>query len=687
MRRTTALPELLAPCGTPEALYAAMEAGADAVYLGGECFSARAHAGNFSPSALADGVLYAHLRGKKVYTAVNTLIFDREMPSLLHYAESLATAGVDGLIMADMGAATQVADHFPSLSLHASTQMSVHSLDGARALCRLGFSRIVPARELCAADIQSLIDGCEAEIEIFLHGALCVCHSGQCLFSSMVGGRSGNRGSCAQPCRLPYNNGKYPLSLKDLALCDHIPALISSGVSSLKIEGRMKSPEYVYGVCRIYRRLLDEGRAATPAEKAELAALFSRNGFTDGYYTGQKQKPMTGIRREEDKRKTEGLTQRQFSPTPLPLRGELTVKCGQATTLCLSSQGKSVVVEGEVPSPAQNMALTEEGLKRQMTKLGGSFFTAMSQDMTVQLDEGLFLPMGAQNALRRAGVSALEDCFRGLPPNPSVPQPLRFSAPKKQLYDIHSPLRTAVFYRPEVFAEVETDFFDLCFLPLAALPEEGKMPQGVLMPAVTPDSERAQVMAQLVRAKKLGIRYALCGGLGAAAMAAEVGMVLLGDLRLNITNRESAVAYRDMGFSGLILSPELSLAGARDIGFGSVTVLGRIPLMVTERCFMREIASCDSCGKLLLTDRRGAKFPMLREYPHRNLIFNSLPTYMGDKRAALRAAGICGEHFIFSNESKGEVATMISAYRQGAPLTPSRRLPPPPTYFTNEEKE
>ena len=291
MRRKSELPELLAPAGSFDALLAAVAAGADAVYVGGKRFGARAYAKNFDIEELALAVNYCHLRGVKLYVTLNTLIFDKEMADAVAYAKELYRIGVDALIIADVGAVAEIRRCVPDLPLHASTQMSLHSAAGVDMAEKMGCERAVVARELSLSDIKTVVEKTGVEIEVFLHGALCVCHSGQCLFSSLVGGRSGNRGECAQPCRLPYN-GKYPLSLRDLSLSLHITELIESGVASLKIEGRMKSPDYVYGVTKIYRRLLDERRNSTAAERAELKRLFSRGDFTDGYLTGKIKEPM-----------------------------------------------------------------------------------------------------------------------------------------------------------------------------------------------------------------------------------------------------------------------------------------------------------------------------------------------------------------------------------------------------------
>ena len=305
MKELNKLPELLAPAGSPEALTAAIRAGADAVYMGASGFNARIGAANFTPESLRSEIARAHDAGVRIYLTLNTLVYDREIGDLLKTAEAAYLAGADALITADLGVASIIRRTFPDLPLHGSTQMSGHNLEQAKLISELGFERMVIARETSMEDLASVCRNSPIEIEAFVHGALCVCHSGQCLFSSIVGGRSGNRGLCAQPCRLPYSDGRggksYPLSLKDLSLAPHLPALIDMGVASLKIEGRMKPPEYVAGVISIWRRLLDEGRGANADEMRRLAEIFSRQGFTDGYFTKNVGKHMLGIRTEGDK--------------------------------------------------------------------------------------------------------------------------------------------------------------------------------------------------------------------------------------------------------------------------------------------------------------------------------------------------------------------------------------------------
>ncbi len=292
-------PEVLSPAGSLEAAYAAVAGGADAIYIGGKMLNARMNAKNFSDDALAECIRHCHENGVKVYVTLNTAVLDRELKSALDYADMLYSLGVDALIVSDTGLASAFKDRYPEMGIHASTQASGHNAQCAKALSELGFDRMVCARELSETDIKTLCEQSPIEIEQFVHGAMCVSQSGQCLASAMMGGRSGNRGVCAQPCRMSYN-GAHPLSLKDMCLANHAKTLTESGVSSLKIEGRMKSPSYVYGVTKIYRRIIDEDRNATENEIKELAAIFSRGGFTDGYYTECVGSDMNGVRAEAD---------------------------------------------------------------------------------------------------------------------------------------------------------------------------------------------------------------------------------------------------------------------------------------------------------------------------------------------------------------------------------------------------
>jgi len=666
MKQRKAKPELLCPAGSPLALAAAIEGGADAIYVGGVAFNARIHAKNFTVDELREGIALAHAYGAKVYITANTLIYDKEMDAMLRAAEDAYLSGADALIVADLGAAAQIRKRIP-IPLHASTQVSGHNVEGARLLAEAGFSRMVCAREMGREDLATFVAGSPIEAEVFVHGALCVCHSGQCLFSSLVGGRSGNRGECAQPCRLPFitpkGRSEYPLSLKDLSLARHIPELTELGIASFKIEGRMKSPEYVRDVARIWRRLLDEGRGADDGDMEELASVFSRGGFTDGYYTGRIDRKMLGIRSDENKQSTrerapfEGITRK----IPVSLVG--VIRRGVPMSLSiLTKEGRSVTVTGAIPEEARTAPMDRESVEGRLRKLGNTPYVA--ETVSVELDEGLMIPVSALNALRRGAVEALQ----------SGDQPERSEAdfmkvePTKPLSK-RGKGRSAVFYEVDRIPEEAYEFFDIQYAPLDRY--DGST-NGVLLPPVIFDSEREEAERLLRAAKEKGAKHALIANVGQLSMVRELGFVAHGDLRLNITNQEAAAYWECQGLEDRILSPELTMPQMRDIQGGSrAVVYGRIPLMVTEKCIGKELADCDQCerGKLELTDRRNVRFPVLREWQHRSLILNSVPIWMADRQAELTRYGLTLQHFIFTVETRQQISQVIRAYQKGSPAT------------------
>ena len=668
------LPELLCPAGSPEALDAAIDGGADAIYFGGAAFNARMNAKNFGGDALRSAVLRAHTFGVKTYLTLNTLVTDRELPAFVEAASDALRAGVDALIVADLGGAAAIHRAIPSAELHASTQMSGHNAQMGRELERLGFSRMVIARETSAADLDKVVQESPIEVEVFIHGALCVSHSGQCLFSSLVGGRSGNRGECAQPCRLPYGcagcakKGKnaYPLSLKDLSLAAHVPALIDAGVSSLKIEGRMKSPEYVFETARIWRRLLDEGRAATPRELQQLSEIFSRGGFTDGYYQRKIDRKMLGVRSEDDKSVSRTLEPYRGLQKRKPLTMRATLSAGQPATVTLSDGTRSVTVVGDTPEPAINAPLSREAVERNLSKFGGTLYSLESLEL--ELGDGLMLPLSRLNDLRRRAIGAFDDLSQ---PTELTVEPFVPSKPTQG----KKALTTAAFYSPEQITPQASRYFDRIFLPLARF---GEPATGVILPPVIFDRDRDRVLAMLKDAARRGATHALVGNLGHLQLVRECGLTPMGDFRLNVTNQATAAELEKLGIDGFLLSPELSLPQMRDLGgCAGAIVYGRLPLMLLEKCVIRELADCDACAtdRVRLKDRRGAEFPVLREWEHRNVVYNSLPTCMSDRADSLERAGLTFRHFLFSIESAAEVDEVIRAFQSCRPIRGSvRRL-------------
>ncbi|MBQ2708277.1 MAG: U32 family peptidase, partial [Clostridia bacterium] len=396
------------------------------------------NAKNFAGDSLREAIDKCRTHGVRTNITLNTLVHNREMRDVLAAVEELYILGADALIVADLGAAALIRKYFPDLELHASTQAAGHNTDAARTLAELGFSRMVAARELSFGDLGTLCRNSPIETEMFIHGAICVSQSGQCLASSLIGGRSGNRGECAQPCRLPYRKcgakakDTYALSIKDMCLASHITEILSLGVASLKIEGRMKSPDYVYGVTSIYRRLLDERRNASSEELAELRALFSRSGFTDGYFTKKIGREMLGIRTDADKADTAaGTKPADYAALAKnrrrPLSLSLTLAAGKPAALTVQSGALSASAEGAVPDAAKTCPLTVETVTKNLTKLGNTPFFAEHVD--VKLEDGLMLPVSALNALRRDAVDALTAMLlprreSSLPAKIEPPQPV-----------------------------------------------------------------------------------------------------------------------------------------------------------------------------------------------------------------------------------------------------------------------
>ncbi len=665
------LPELLSPAGSRAAFEAAIDGGADAIYVGGTSFNARINAENFSDEDMASAIKLAHAYGVKVYRTLNIELFDREIRELLASAYHSAESGIDAFIVSDIGGASLLHTAIPDLPLHASTQMSIHSSDGARVLQELGFTRVVPARELSRDNIRCLVESTPLEVEMFVHGALCVCHSGQCLFSSLVGGRSGNRGECAQPCRLPYfspsgREGAY-LSLKDLSLAEYVNDICDSGVASLKIEGRMKSPEYVYEVTRIWRELLDGRRNASLADMERLASAFSRGGFTDGYYTGRINHSMLGVRSNDDKRASRDLASCTKRPEKrrVPLAMRCTLCAGKPSRLELSCRGLSVVHQGGIPEVAINAPLSEQSVKKQLSKLGQTIFFA--DRLEVDIDGEIMLPLSEINNLRREACSLMEELL-GKGKNYEICDTALSKRLAQKPQGVRKEMRSARFEFADQISGTARDFFDNIYLPLERF---DSIADGFILPPVILDSERNEVLQMVERAVSLGARCALVGNLAGIELLRDFELELSADYRFNTTNNYSVSSLERLGFTSCILSPELNLRRARDIsGNCGVIVYGRIPLMTLEKCLIREISDCKTCqekGFVFITDRRGYKFPITRAWKHRSIIYNSQPTYMADKASELAEAQVLHSHFIFSTEKRREIDDIINRYKKGLP--------------------
>ncbi len=663
-------PELLAPAGSMEALVAAIAGGADAVYFGTSAFNARMNAKNFDRDEIKRAIEKCRNFGVRSNITFNTLVYDREFSPALEEVEFLYKSGADALIIADLGLAAEIKKYFPNIELHASTQMSIHNIMGAELLSELGYTRAVVAREL---DRDSLFEICQKspiETEIFIHGALCVSHSGQCLFSSLVGSRSGNRGECAQPCRLPYN-GSYPLSLKDNCLAGCFEEVLKLGAASLKIEGRMKSPAYVYGVTSIYRRLIDEGRNAAKKEIEELAALFSRSGFTDGYFKKKIDTSMNGIRTEADKAQSTEEKSFDIRQRSRMVDMKAVFKQEEPSKLTLSLGKTSVTVLGETPEKAINAPISLDNVRKNLLKLGSTDFVC--DKCEIELDDGIILPVSKINELRRNAVSALE---KALVPERRV---LTFKRENNSAEAEYSAKRSARFLKREQIPENASDYFDIIYLPLEEYRSDRA--NGVIIPPVIFEYELEKVRKMLEKAKEDGARHALITNPGQIRFAQSMGFECHGDFRLNVTNKHSVKELLRLGLADIIPSPELTLVRVSELGArasSNAIVYGRIPMMLLEKCVIKQLSGCESCekNKGMLTDRMGEKFPVYRTCDHRNTVYNSRVTYMADKKEALLSAGIVGGHYIFTDENKEKVSAVIKAYKNETETKePIRRIP------------
>ena len=428
----------------------------------------------------------------------------------------------------------------------------------------------------------------------------------------------------------------------------------------------MKSPEYVYTVTHIYRRLLDEGRAATKSENDQLRRAFSRGGFTDGYFTGKTDRGMTGIRSESDKQDSRDMAATNWSPEKVRVRASVTFRLGEPAEMTLTYGERSVTAFGGTPVPAENSPLTIEGVKTRLAKMGNTLLSLDPEDISLILDENINLPPSALNSLRRQAAEMMESQARDL-------NHIKY-IPAEMYKEGGAHIITAQFFSEESYLAAKKfdgrllSTINIAFLPHTASINSIVGAGGVYLPPVVFDSELDGLQQRLAELKNAGVMYALVGNIGQISLARSLDFKLVGDFRLNVTNRESAMIYRDMGINHLVLSPELTLPQARDIG-GLLITYGRIPLMITERCFIGENFGCNNCNKCSLTDRKGEKFPMMREVQHRNIIFNSIPTYMGDRRDELCSARLRSNHLLFTTESGEEIVEVLRAHCQGRPLS------------------
>ena len=659
--------ELLAPAGSREALVAAVQNGADAVYLGVDDFNARRGARNFPPEELRAAVAYCHLRGVRVYLTLNTLVADRELHALASTARVASEAGVDAILVQDWGVLDTLRRVVPDVPLHASTQMSVHTLSGVEAAARLGLTRVVLARELSRDEIAEICRRSPIAIEVFVHGALCMCYSGQCAMSAVIGQRSGNRGFCAQPCRLPYN-GAHPLSLKDNNLSDYVPELMDMGVACLKIEGRMKRPEYVAAVTGIYARLLRERRAPTPGERAQLAEAFSRDGFTDGYYINRKDASMFGVRpanarwNEEWFASLRAAYEREDMRT-VPVRMAANIAAGEPMTLLVGDADDNLVtVTGAVPETARTHSLTSVEAEQRLRRTGGTAFTVT--ECVVRVGEGVSVSAASLNAMRRSALAALEE--------KRVAVPERRTGPYAPPETIDSPPVAPRFTVSLSRAEQLTDGLidarpEMIYLPVEELSRADLLRYRdrtrfcAVLPRVYRTRDEGTLKLLLADAPRRGVSAVAIGNLGHLRLVGSYDLEKRGDLSLNVFNSAALRFWKEQGLATAAVSFELRREQIRDLQKClpcEAVVYGRLPLMITEHLAPRE-----------LIDRRGERFPVLALGDGRGEIENAKTLYLAD-RGDWRDIGLSLARLRFTTEAPEACADILRAHVEGRDCAP-----------------
>ena len=671
--------ELLSPAGSPESVIAAVQNGADAIYLGLGNFNARRGAKNFTGEEFEKAMKYCRVRGCKVYITLNTLVNDREIEDAVRCARMAAKYGAAGIIIQDIGLVSILRKAVPDMPLHASTQMSIHNLAGAEAAAEMGITRAVLARELSLEQIRFITKNCSIETEIFVHGALCFCHSGQCYMSSLIGRRSGNRGMCAQPCRMQYSLGgrmdDYPLSLKDNCLVDRLSEIEDAGVSCIKIEGRMKRPEYTAIVTEIYHKAIKEHKQPSEEEMQMLEKAFSRSGFTQGYFNGNREE-MFGVRQEPDSdtEKLFSTVRKAYSDGEIrrvPVHFYTVAEKGKPIkAIAFDDDGNKAMTEGPIPEKANRQGLTEAYITEQMFKTGGTPYSCIENK--AKTDPGLYLSASAINDLRRNLISKLST------EREKVPSPKKGSIPPmpKNISSISDPccifqvrsedqmipelaeLKPAYIYAPATLLAEKPELLD-------PFREAGSIPVAVL-PRIITDNQVQDISGILIKLREQGIEEALIGNMGHIFLARSAGMKIRGDFGLNTFNSYSLDVIKKAGFASVTASFELRIAQIRDMAKPIDTemiVYGRLPLMVSDQCIIKESAghcACQSPGQL--ADRMGSIFPVVKEYGCRNVIYNAHKLYLADKKEDIYSAGLWGMRLMFTTESGRECAEVAKGY-------------------------
>ncbi len=664
--------ELLAPAGNLESLLAAVHSGADAVYFGYGELNARRNAKNFDEQSLGEASRICKERGVKMHMTVNTMVYDREYDQVLKTLEIACRYGIDALIVQDLGVAALVREAAPEMPMHASTQLTVHNVSGAWQAKELGFSRVVLAREMSREEIAAVTAQVPIETEVFVHGALCMCVSGQCYMSSVIGERSGNRGLCAQPCRLPFSSGRrgdsgYALSLKDLSLADRVQELARMGVSSFKIEGRMKRPEYVAAAVSQFRQAL----LGAQADMDLMAAVFSRSGFTQGYFDGRLGLDMFGTRQKEDvlagQKVLKSLSDLASKDVPrVGVDFSFSMQQDQPVVLTANDrEGHTVSAQGEVPQTALKAPTNEELVRRSLEKTGGTFYYLNS--LETELGEGLICPASQLNALRRQALEQLTEQRGQIVPIgfESVARQSKRGRSSAAVPALRAQIRQISQLTDSLAASCEQMILPLDeVLRHAAELDKSLLPKiAVSLPRVVFGDDAAQLTERLNECRRMGIEHLSVGNLGGVYLGRQLGFTLHGEFGLNIANEGCLQEYEKLGLADCLLSFELSLSRAKAIGGllpRGLLIYGRLPLMVTRNCPIR-LSGCRDCkGFGTLTDRKKEVFEVRCSGRKYSEIFNSRPVYLADRMEEL--SGFDYGLLYFTSEGPKQVDRILREY-------------------------
>lgn len=669
MGRHISKPELLLPAGDFTSVIAAVQNGADAVYLGQKMFSARQSANNFDREELISAVSYCHIRGVKVYQTLNTLIFDSQLSLLEECLKNACDAGVDALIVQDLGVYSLAKRLCPEMRLHASTQMTVHTVDGARLMKELGFKRVVLARELKKEQIKEICEKVDIETEVFVHGALCMSVSGQCYISGMIGARSGNRGACAGTCRLPFSSTakeSNDLSLKDLCLAPHIEELREIGVTSFKIEGRMKRPEYVAAAAKTYSDVI----SGEDYDIGTLKAVFSRSGFTNGYFTGTTGKIMFGVRRKEDVvsatakllKSLENSYKQENGRVPLSLFFEAR-KNEPLALRGTDIDGNAAQVTGNIPQAAENKPATAESAEKSLSKLGGTIFTP--EKIEAEVEDGLFLPASELNELRRAVCEEIIKQRSEIKPIPFFEEEILLEEEKEENAGFKFRAHFEKFDRVPFGVLSQLEYFSLPIDEITEHKEELLKYKEKLL--IEPDrvmfGNEKDIKDKLADLKNAGFNKVLCRNIAHIKAAKELSMIPFGSAFLNCSNSLSLSEYEKLGVDDMTLSFELNLSDLVKIkgkAKRGLMIYGKLPLMIVRNCPMKNQGGCHICDqKGSLTDRKGKRFEVICNRRKYSEVLNSSPLYMADRLSEVYPCDFGVMYF--TTEDKAAVEDIITS--------------------------